>query len=109
MCGSRPLRELSEQGHDLASAAGLTVFGRGNHGAGAVQTGCLRRGFESHNVATALSFIMPWITVTSQPTDAPGHVTDRIGFQGCRFGIFLDLYGVEKIVCHRVNEIILKK
>lgn len=69
VCVSRPLREIRERGHDLASTAGLCVFSQSNHGNGAVQTGCLRWGFESHNVATALSFIMPWFTVTSQRTD----------------------------------------
>lgn len=65
----------------------LCVFSERNHGNGAVQTGCLHWGFESHNVATALSFIMPWITVTSQQMDTWTHFTDRIGFQGYRLGV----------------------
>lgn len=46
----------------------LCVFSQCNHSNGAVQTGSLHLGFESRNVATALSFVMPWITVTSKQT-----------------------------------------
>lgn len=60
----RPLRDISEQGHDLASTAGLCMFSQSYHGDGAVQTGRLSWAFRSHNVTTALRFIMPQISVT---------------------------------------------
>lgn len=60
----------------------LCVFSQCNHGNGAVQTGRLHWGFESHNVATARSFIMPWVTVTGQQTDTWTHFMDRIEFRG---------------------------
>lgn len=66
----------------------LCVFSRCNHGDCAVQTGCLHRGFESHNVATALSFIMPRVTVTSQQTDTWTRFMDRTEFQGLKVGAY---------------------
>ncbi len=75
----------------------LCVFSQSNHGNGAVQTGCLRRGFESHNVTTAISFIMPWLSVTGQ--QILEHTTQTEVNVGVRCLELLHFHRVEWLIC----------
>lgn len=69
MCVQVPARDQWAGTWPCQYSWSLCVFSQCNHGDGAMQTGCLHWGFWSHNVATALSFIMPWVTVSGQQMD----------------------------------------